>query len=134
MKYQVPQFIDIEDKIAFQLTAKQLGWFAGGGFILFVLWSFFTFSTFVFLGIIVIGISAAFAFIKINGAPLLDYLIYGVVFFIKPRVFVWNKDLAPGDGIYHQVEERASSQDKKLKTKRKEIKDLDKIVNILNSQ
>ncbi|MDA3815005.1 MAG: PrgI family protein, partial [Patescibacteria group bacterium] len=71
MRYQVPQFIDIEDKIAFQLTAKQLGWFAAGGVLLFVVWNFASFGLFVILGNVISGTSAALAFIKINGAPLL---------------------------------------------------------------
>ncbi len=134
MRYQVPQFIDIEDKIAFQLTAKQLGWFAGGGVLLFVIWSFFSFAVFVFMGVIVIGMSAALAFVRINGASLLDYLGYGFVFFLKPRIFVWRKTVTSGEGLYHQADERISSQDKKIRIQKKEIKNLDKIVNILNSQ
>ena len=133
MRYQVPQFIDIEDKIAFQLTAKQLGWFAAGGVILFILWNFISFGAFVFLGIIVIGISAALAFIKINGASLLDYIGYSFIFLFKPRVFIWRKTVNYGE-VFKQDAEKGYQKNIKVKSKKKKIEDLDKIVNILNSQ
>ena len=134
MRYQVPQFIDIEDKIAFQLTAKQLGWFALGGVILFVLWNFVSFGMFVFFGIIIIGLSAGLAFVKINGASLLDYAGHGFSYFLKPRVFIWRKTVSSAEGLYQKESKRDSRENKKLKTRTKKIEDLDSIVNILNSQ
>ncbi len=133
MRYQVPQFIDIEDKIAFQLTAKQLGWFAIGGVMLFVLWTFVSFVLFVVFGIMIIGASAGLAFVKINGASLLEYLGNSSTFFFKPRIFIWRKTVSSAEGLYQKASPNLQKNNK-TRVKKKKIEDLDKIVNILNSQ
>jgi hypothetical protein len=133
MRYQVPQFIDIEDKIAFQLTAKQLGWFGLGGVILFVLWNFLSFGLFIFFGIMTICASAGLAFIKIKGVSLLEYFGHSSMFFFKPRIFIWRKTVSSAEGLYQKAGTDLQKNNK-TRIKKKEIEDLDKIVNILNSQ
>lgn len=91
MHFNVPQFIEIEDKIAFQLTAKQLGWFALGGVILYVIWQFVVPVVF-YIWVAVIGLLAtAFAFYKPHGIPLHQFLTSGFGYLVKPKVLVWER-------------------------------------------
>jgi hypothetical protein len=46
MLFNVPQFIDVEDKIAGPLTVKQVLWLIGMGAVLFIVWTFFDTPTF----------------------------------------------------------------------------------------
>ncbi len=91
MKFNVPQFIDIEDKIAFQLTAKQLGWFALGGVILFFIWKFFEQEVFLVWFILIPLICAAFAFYRPYGISLVTFIFYGIMFLFFPKRMIWKK-------------------------------------------
>ena len=64
MRFKVPKDVDIEDRIVGPLTVKQLGWLGGGGAICLLLWKLIEFQVFVFVGIVIMGLSAAFAFVR----------------------------------------------------------------------
>ncbi len=90
--HNVPQFLDVEDKIVGPLTAKQLGWLAGAGVILFILWNFLDFSAFVIAGLFTVALFSAFAFFRPNGQSFLFFLISMVFFFFRPKIYVWKRD------------------------------------------
>ncbi|HAT73735.1 MAG: hypothetical protein US30_C0005G0030 [Candidatus Moranbacteria bacterium GW2011_GWF2_36_839] len=91
MLFNVPQFIDIEDKIVGPLTAKQLGWLGIAGVLLLIFWSTLVFSTFLPVAVIIVGIFGALAFYRPYNQPLLNFLMSGVNFFMKPKVYVWKR-------------------------------------------
>ncbi len=91
MLFNVPQFIDIEDKIVGPLTAKQLGWLGIAGVLLLIFWSTLVFSTFVPVALITLAIFGALAFYRPYNQPLLNFLMSGVNFFMKPKVYVWKR-------------------------------------------
>lgn len=91
MFFEVPQYIDIEDKIAFQLTTKQLGWFALGGVLVFLSWSIFEKGAFILASILIAMASSAMAFIRPYGLSMAALFSYGVVYFLKPRMYIWQK-------------------------------------------
>lgn len=91
MLFNVPQFIDIEDKIVGPLTAKQLGWLGIAGVLLLILWSTLTFSSFLPAAIITVAIFGALAFYRPYNQPLITFLMSGVSFFIKPKIYVWKR-------------------------------------------
>lgn len=91
----VPQFIDTEDKVAGPFTWKQLGWMAGGGFILYILWQTLDRSGFFVFGVPVILIVAAFAFYRPNGTTFVKFLIYSVAYFFKPHIYTWQREVQP---------------------------------------
>lgn len=92
MHYQVPQFIDIEDKIIGPLTIKQFVYLAAGFLIIF--FSFFVLKPIIwFMVALIIGsISLALAFVKYNGKSFLSLVIAVLKYFWKPRVYVWQKN------------------------------------------
>jgi len=91
MQYQVPQFIEVEDKIVGPLTIKQFLYLAAA--FLVGLFSFFILKFIIWLifTILVSGIALAFAFVKYNGQPLSSLLRSMFNYFWKPRRYIWQK-------------------------------------------
>ena len=91
MQFNIPQFIDKEDKIVGPLTAKQLGWlFAAGGIIL-VLWAFLDTSALIAAAIPVVIIFAALAFYRPNNQPLIHFIFSSIRYFTRPKMYVWKR-------------------------------------------
>ncbi|NTW26895.1 MAG: PrgI family protein [Candidatus Moranbacteria bacterium] len=91
MLINVPQYIDVEDKIAGPLTAKQLGWIIGLGITLLVLWNMVPAPVFFILGLPLAILFVALAFYKPYGQPLGSFLIFGVMYFFRPKVYMWKR-------------------------------------------
>jgi hypothetical protein len=98
MHANVPQFIDIEDKIAFGLTAKQLLWMAGMGATLLVLYNIFERQAFYVIGTFVVVIFAALAFWKPQGVSMLTFLGFALQYFLRPRNYVWKRKFLESRG------------------------------------
>jgi len=134
MNFNVPQFIDIEDKSAFQLTAKQLGWFALGGVILFFIWKFFEQEVFFIWLVLIPLVCSAFAFYRPHGVSLITFIFNGIKFLFFPKRMVWKK--AEAKRIEKKKRPKTASQPP-LKIKRKDLsqveelaKNLDNVLNI----
>lgn len=97
MEYQVPQFIDVEDKIFGPLTIKQFIYVAGGGGLIaiFVLTLPLFFA--IILAIPVGGLAAALAFFKMNGKPFIEVLESGLTYFVGSRLYLWKKEKHQAD-------------------------------------
>jgi hypothetical protein len=92
MLFNVPQFIEIEDKIVGPFTAKQLGWMGAGGVILLVLWNLLDTSAFIISAIIVCAVFGALAFYRPYGQPLIRFILSSVHFTFRPQVYVWKRN------------------------------------------
>ncbi|MDO8575318.1 MAG: PrgI family protein [bacterium] len=93
MNYQVPQFIEIEDKIFGPLTLKQFIYLAGGAGISFLIYRFITISFIAFLLIILVMILAfALAFYKVNNKPLINMIEYAFNYFFHNKLYLWKKE------------------------------------------
>lgn len=91
MLINVPQYIDVEDKIAGPLTAKQLGWMIAMGVILLILWNMVPAPVFFILGIPIALLFAGLAFYKPYGQPLGSFAIFGIMYFFRPKIYVWKR-------------------------------------------
>ena len=89
--FNVPQYIDVEDKVAGPLTGKQLLWMIGMGATLLILWNIFSPNVFYVLLFPVIFIFVAFAFFRPYGMPLLDFTGHFFLFLFHPKVYMWNR-------------------------------------------
>lgn len=92
MQFQVPQFIDAEDKIVGPFTLKQFGFLAASGGLSFL---FFTFSKAWFWvpsSFILLTIGISFAFLKVNGQSSYKVFMNGISYYMAPRVYVWKPD------------------------------------------
>ncbi len=91
MQYQVPQFIEIEDKIFGPLTAKQFFYLLGGGALIFIMYIFLQLWLVIILGIPVVGFVGSLAFLKINGIPFIKILSNALGFATSSRLYLWKK-------------------------------------------
>ncbi len=91
MMFNVPQYIDVEDKIAGPLTAKQLFWMIGMGAVLLVLWNLLPQGPFVVIAIPTVVAFVAFAFYRPYGMPLIDFAGHFIFFLSRPKVYTWNR-------------------------------------------
>jgi len=96
MKYAVPQFIDVEDKILGPLTTRQfLIELVTIGFI-FIAYKLFDFTLFLLIGIPVFIIGSIFAFTRINGQAFHYFVLNILLTTRRPAIRIWNKN--PNDG------------------------------------
>ena len=91
MRFEVPQFIEIEDKIFGPFTWRQFVYLAGGVGLGAVI--FFTLPLFVFmlLGIPLGGLAVLLAFYPVNNRPFSYFLEAMVYFYKKKRLYYWKK-------------------------------------------
>lgn len=90
-QYQVPQYINIEDKIIGPLTLKQFLYLLGGGAVAVIAWLLFNTFLFVIAATPVVALSIALAFLKINARPFATVLTNGIAFYLKPRLYIWKR-------------------------------------------
>lgn len=91
MEYQVPQFIEVEDKIIGPLTLKQFIYLAGAGGICVVLFFYLPIVFAFLLSAPVVGLGAALAFYKVNGKPFVDILEAGFNYYTSAKLFLWRR-------------------------------------------
>lgn len=92
MQYNVPQFVDVEDKIIGPLTLKQFLTLLVGGIFCFLYWSIFKNSgMFIVLSLVTIGVFGAFAFVKLNGRPLTANIFSIIQFLLSSKTRVFQK-------------------------------------------
>lgn len=91
-QYQIPQYIEVEDKIVGPFTLKQFLYLLGGGGIVGILY-FIGIKIFflIILSIPIMGLVLSLAFIKINNRPFIIYLQSLIGFVLKPRRYLWKK-------------------------------------------
>lgn len=92
MKFQTPQFIDIEDKIFGPLTIKQFLYVAGGGALCFIIYKILPFFLAIILILPVGGLAAALAFFKFNGQPFIVTMQAFITYRLQSRLYIWKKD------------------------------------------
>lgn len=91
MQYQVPQFIEVEDKIFGPLTIKQFIYLAGGGGLCLLFFSLLPIYLTVLLGIPVIVLSLGLAFYQVNGRPLLLAIEHAFGYFTSSKLYLWKQ-------------------------------------------
>lgn len=129
--FDVPQYIDVEDKIAFQLTAKQLGWFALAGVLMFFAWTFSSKQLFIFWSIVIVLVSLAMAFLKPYGITLASFMTYGILHTFRPKQYIWQRavHVDPADFNPMKVAKKEDSGKKK-----QSLDQVDKLANVLDNR
>ena len=91
MQYQVPQFIEIEDKIFGPLTFKQFLYVGGGAAIGFIFWTMTPKIIAIVVGVPIVGFFIAAAFFKVNGRPFLMFVEGAVKYQLSSKLYIWKK-------------------------------------------
>ena len=96
MRFQTPQFIEVEDKIFGPFTFKQMIYIAGSVGIAFIMWTFlpkFLSKPITLLLVApIIALGVALAFYKINNRPFIEILEAAFSYIISTRLYIWKKN------------------------------------------
>ena len=92
MRFEVPQFTDIEAKIVGPLTWKQFVYLAGGAGFLVVIYLTMPKIIFLFLGIPVGIFAGSLAFHKVNDRPLSLFVEAAVNYLFKNKLYLWRRE------------------------------------------
>jgi len=90
MQYQVPQFIEVEDKIFGPLTARQFIYLAGGGGVTLALLSILPLIIALIVATPIVALAGALAFYQVNGRPFLSAMENAFNFFVRKKLYLWN--------------------------------------------
>ncbi len=90
MRFQVPQFIETEEKIIGPFTLKQFFWVAGAVTILFILFISFSVTIFILLGLPVLMVAGLMTFLKIQGVPLPTYFYRAIAYFLSQKKYFFK--------------------------------------------
>ncbi|MFA6519333.1 MAG: PrgI family protein [Candidatus Paceibacterota bacterium] len=90
MEYQVPQFIEVEDKIIGPLTLKQFIYLAGAAGLCIVFFAYLQIILAIFLSLPVVAFAVALAFYRLNGKPFIEVLEAGFNYYVGAKLFLWK--------------------------------------------
>ena len=92
MQFQVPQFIETEDKIVGPFTLRQFVYVGIAGGISALL--YFSVQTWLWFAgtVVVFGSAIALAFVKIEGRPLVNIVAAAFGFYWKPQTYLWKPE------------------------------------------
>lgn len=93
MRFQVPQFIDIEDKIFGPFTFRQFIFLIGGAGMIFVFYKLLPLWIGIFFIIPIAGLTICLVFVKINSKPFIYYLEAAFNYYISSKLYVWKQRL-----------------------------------------
>ena len=92
MQFQVPQFIEVEDKIFGPLTFKQFIYILGAAGTAYILWRVFPLIIAAPLIMAESGLAAALAFFQINGRPFILSLESAFYYVTRSKLYLWNNE------------------------------------------
>lgn len=91
MRFAVPQFIDVEDKIFGPLTLKQAIYLGGAVGVTLAVFTRSGFILAILIGGPVFLFAVMLAFIRVNNQPF-SAMVYAAVFYaIKHKLYLWKK-------------------------------------------
>jgi PrgI family protein len=92
MQFQVPQFIETEDKIVGPFTLRQFIYVGAAGLASVVL--YFSIATWLWfiLTLILFGGAIGVSFVKVEGRPLGNVIFSAFGFYWKPQTYIWKSE------------------------------------------
>ncbi len=91
MQFQMPRFLDIEDKVIGPLTFKQFIYLAGGGGLAYIAYSYLGWTWgFIFIAFF-LGAGVGLSFWKPNSRPAIIMLQAFIQHYTKTRMYVWQR-------------------------------------------
>ena len=92
MEYQVPQFIEVEDKIVGPLTFRQFVYLAGTAGLCIILIAYLPLWLGLILCIPVVALGIALSFYKVNGKSFIQMLEAGFNYYTRSKFFLWRRE------------------------------------------
>lgn len=91
MQFEVPQFIEIEDKIFGPFTWRQFLYLGGGGALAVVLFFTTHWVVFLLIGVPVAALAGALAFYPVNNRPFSFFVEAIYNYFRRQRIYFWKQ-------------------------------------------
>ncbi len=92
MRFEVPQFIEVEDKIIGPFTWKQFVYLAGGAGAGIMLYLSLPLVFFLLIAGPIMALSAGLAFFPVNNRPLSIFLEAVITYITSTRLYLWKKE------------------------------------------
>jgi hypothetical protein len=131
MRFEVPQFIDIEDKIFGPLTFKQFIYVAGGGGLAFAIYKLLPIYFAIPLMLAVAVLAWALAFYKLNNQPFINIGQAFIIYLLHGKRYVWKKEIKKTTPTVQPTAPVAKTPETQELTARK-IQDLARNLDILD--
>ena len=93
MEYQVPQFIEVEDKIVGPLTLTQFIYIAGTGGLCVVFFYYLPLVFALLFSAPVVALGASLSFYRVNGKPFIEVLEAAFNYYTSSHLFLWKHQL-----------------------------------------
>lgn len=106
MRFQVPQFIEVEDKIFGPLTMTQFIYLTGGFGFLGAMWLMLPLWGAILVGGPVAALGAALAFMKVNERPLITVMEHAFEYYLRDKLYIWNKQQKTNEQLAKEAETR----------------------------
>jgi len=90
MRFQVPQFIEVEDKIFGPFTFKQFLYLAGGAGMIAIVFTFLPKFIAILITIPIAALALALTFYKINNRPFISVLEAFFKYMTASKLFIWK--------------------------------------------
>ncbi len=133
MKQEVPQFIDVEDKVFGPFTFKQFIYLAGGAGLAYLAYKIIPFPFSVPVVAIFAGFGLALAFYKLNGRPFIEVMQYWVLFQVKNKLYIWKR--VPSSKIQElNTKNQVVAVEPIVSEKKRDIGDLARNLDILDNR
>lgn len=104
MRFQVPQFIEMEDRIFFGLSFRQFLYLVGGAAICFVILRFVPLFVGILLCVPVVALAFALTFKQVNNKPFIFFMENAFMYFFSKKLYIWSKDRTPSPQAKQQTE------------------------------
>lgn len=91
MRFIIPQFIEVEDKVIGPFSFKQFLYLAGGGGLAFSLYKLLPLVFGIPLALIVVALALALTFYKVNGKPFIFVLQAFLSYTAQSKLYIWKR-------------------------------------------
>lgn len=90
MQFQVPQFIEVEDKIFGPLTFKQFVYLFGGAGLSYILFRVLPIYIAGPVIAVIAGFALSLAFASFNGRPFIVAMEHAFYYLVRGKLYLWN--------------------------------------------
>lgn len=105
MQFQVPQFIEVEDKIFGPLTFKQFIYILGGAGASYLAWRVLPLFLAAPVMLAIVGAAASLAFLEYNGRPFIVSVESAFYYILHTKLYLWNNERRARKPIEQKIQD-----------------------------
>ncbi len=132
MRFEIPQFINVQDKLFGPFSFKQTLYLVGGGGIVYAIYRTLPGIFMFILGVPVAVLSIALVFYKPNGREFIDMLEAAFVYAMSEKFYLWRRREPRQEVNVERKKARILAPGELPKDTRKKISDLAWSLDILD--